>query len=143
MSISDQTGVRFRRGTDQDARAVAALFRETRLSAMPYLPVLHTAREDEEYFLDRVFKTGNVWIAEVGGRIAGFTAFREGWVGIGKNLLNKAKQSYPRLSLVFQRNENAGAFYSAMGFACVKQTDGSDNEEREPDALFSWDPTAA
>ncbi|HEY2474767.1 MAG TPA: GNAT family N-acetyltransferase [Candidatus Cybelea sp.] len=143
--------VEFRRATDRDADAVAALFRETRLSALPYLPVLHSPREEREYFRDRVLVTCEVWVAEALGCIIGFCAFREGWVehlyvhpvhartGIGRTLLNKAKQSYPQLHLwVFQRNEKAKAFYAAMGFSCVKQTDGADNEEREPDALFYW-----
>ena len=38
----------------------------------------------------------------------------------------------------FQRNANARRFYEARGFALVRQTDGSDNEEKEPDALDLW-----
>jgi len=87
----------------------------------------------------------------VSNRIVGFCAFREGWVdhlyvhpdfariGIGRALLNKAKRTNPQLRLwVFQRNERAMAFYSAMGFSCLEQSDGSNNEEREPDALLYW-----
>ena len=29
-------------------------------------------------------------------------------------------------------------FYEARGFALVRETDGSGNEEREPDALYLW-----
>ena len=39
---------------------------------------------------------------------------------------------------VFQRNEPAIAFYRARGFRETLRTDGSANEEREPDALFEW-----
>jgi len=29
-------------------------------------------------------------------------------------------------------------FYEARGFALVRETDGSGNEEKEPDALYLW-----
>ena len=43
-----------------------------------------------------------------------------------------------RLSLwTFQRNATARRFYKAHGFKAVSETDGSSNEEPEPDVL--WD----
>jgi hypothetical protein len=39
---------------------------------------------------------------------------------------------------VFRRNAAAIRFYAARGFRCLAQTDGSGNEEREPDALYEW-----
>ena len=39
---------------------------------------------------------------------------------------------------VFQRNTPALRFYAARGFRVVEHTDGSRNEEREPDALLEW-----
>jgi len=39
---------------------------------------------------------------------------------------------------VFQRNGPALAFYHARGFRETLRTDGSANEEHEPDALFEW-----
>ena len=55
-------------------------------------------------------------------------------------LLDWAKALSPgRLVLwTFQRNANARRFYEAHGFALVRETDGSDNEEKEPDALYLW-----
>jgi hypothetical protein len=50
-----------------------------------------------------------------------------------------AQHSFDRLQLwTFQRNLRARGFYEARGFALVRQTDGSDNEEKEPDALYLW-----
>lgn len=38
----------------------------------------------------------------------------------------------------FQRNARALRFYARRGFRVVERTDGSRNEEREPDALLAW-----
>jgi len=49
-------------------------------------------------------------------------------------------ESYLQL-WAFRRNESAIAFYLRKGFAPVRETDGSDNEEREPDVLLAWSKT--
>ena len=41
---------------------------------------------------------------------------------------------------VFQQNATARRFYERRGFVLVRETDGSDNEERTPDALYAWRP---
>jgi putative acetyltransferase len=38
----------------------------------------------------------------------------------------------------FQRNAKARRFYENRGFALVRETDGADNMEKEPDALYRW-----
>jgi hypothetical protein len=38
----------------------------------------------------------------------------------------------------FQRNAPARRFYEKEGFVAVRETDGSGNEEREPDVLYLW-----
>jgi hypothetical protein len=43
----------------------------------------------------------------------------------------------------FQRNARARQFYEARGFVAAELTDGSRNEEREPDALYRWLPSAS
>ncbi|HEY6431317.1 MAG TPA: GNAT family N-acetyltransferase, partial [Acetobacteraceae bacterium] len=59
--------------------------------------------------------------------------------GIGTALLAQAMAAHSPLRLwVFQRNAPALRFYAARGFRLVGQTDGSRNEEREPDALLEW-----
>ena len=35
----------------------------------------------------------------------------------------------------------ARRFYDKHGFALIKETDGSGNEEKEPDALYTWRST--
>ena len=43
----------------------------------------------------------------------------------------------------FQRNTNARRFYEKYGFMLVEETDGTRNEEKEPDAMYAWLPDTA
>lgn len=137
-----------RPANDRDIAPVAGLFRGVRRACLPYLPDLHTPEEDLEFFRDRVFGACEIWVA---GATVGFIAFRAGWVdhlyvrqdrqrnGIGRVLLEQAMRTYSPLRLwTFQKNLRAIKFYSAHGFREIERTDGSRNEEREPDMLFEW-----
>jgi putative acetyltransferase len=148
--------IELRRADARDSSQVAELFRLTRTESLPHLPVLHTPEEDRSFFEERVFRDCDVWVAEREGLIVGFCAFRDGWIdhlyvhpahhdqGLGSALLGKAMETYPALKLwVFQQNVRARRFYDARGFALVETTDGQNNEEREPDALYSWSSDAS
>ncbi len=51
-----------------------------------------------------------------------------------------AKAASTSLQLwTFQKNTSARRFYEARGFVVIEETDGSTNEEREPDVLYRWD----
>ena len=139
-----------RRADASDTEVVAQLFRTVRRVCLPYLPELHTAAEDLGFFRDRVFVACEIWVAPADA-IDGFIAFRPGWVdhlyvhpshqrrGLGKALLTLAMERHTPLRLwVFQRNAAAIAFYRALGFREIERTDGSGNEEREPDVLMAW-----
>jgi putative acetyltransferase len=139
-----------RRATPADVAAVARLHREVRAACLPYLPDLHTPADILAFFRDRVFPTCEVWVAGT-DTLDGFCAFRPGWVdhlyirperhrlGLGTALLGRAMAVNTRLLLwTFQRNTSAIAFYSARGFRLLRETDGSRNEERAPDALLEW-----
>lgn len=143
-----EDSVTIRRAAAGDIEAVARLFRAVRHAHLPYLPDLHTPEEDLWFFRNRVFVACEVWIA---GAPDGFIAFREGWVdhlyigtahqrrGLGSALLAQAKRTHAQLRLwAFQKNATAIHFYLARGFREIERTDGSGNEEREPDALFEW-----
>jgi len=126
--------------------------------AMPLLPDLHTPEDDRRFLREVVLPNEEVWVAEVDGRPIGFAALglREGedflqhiYVapehqshGIGTALFDVARRERPggfRL-WVFQRNEGARRFYERHGCRLLELTDGSGNEEREPDALYEWLP---
>jgi len=145
------TSLTVRRAGAEESDAVAVLFRLCKETSLPYLPDLHTREEDRAFFRERVFTTCEVWVAEDDGALAGFCAFRAGWVdhlyvhpkherkGIGAALLRTAMASNAEVRLwTFLRNTNARAFYEAQGFRCAQTTDGRDNEEHEPDALYVW-----
>ena len=140
-----------RRAGPDESDAVAAVFRASKEAALPYLPDVHSAADDRVYFRDQAFASCAVWVAVEADASGGFCAFRDGWIdqlyvgpahqarGIGSALLQQAKAEQKSLQLwTFQRNRNALAFYAARGFRILKSTDGSGNEEREPDVLLAW-----
>lgn len=147
-----------RRAIPEDGDELAAILRAAMRGAMPGLPELHTPEEDRRFLRAVVLPNEEVWVAEVDERPVGFAALglRDGedylqhiYVapahqgrGLGTQLLNHAKDLRPsgfRL-WVFQRNEGARRFYERHGLRLVEMTDGSGNEEKEPDALYEWVP---
>lgn len=139
-----------RRAKLADMEPVAQLFRRVRKTSLPFLPDFHTQEEDVAFFGGYVFEHCEVWVAE-GSGLLGFCAFREGWIdhlyvesdqhgrGVGSALIAKAMATHSPLNLwVFQKNAQAIRFYEAKGFWLVERTDGADNEEKEPDALYAW-----
>jgi GNAT superfamily N-acetyltransferase len=137
-----------------DMDFAAQVHRSTFDHALPWLVGLHTPEEDRWFYRERVFKACELWGAFDNAGMIGIIAFRTDWIdqlyvlpmaqrqGIGTQLLQVAQQSWPRLLLwTFQRNLQARRFYEARGFALVEETDGSRNEEKEPDALYFWSGT--
>jgi putative acetyltransferase len=141
---------------EDEKDALARLFQRSR-NGMTYVP--EVPDEVLPRIADDIFEHHEeVWLAEEDGRPLGFLAIRrsrsDGWEtlerlyvepdaqnrGIGTALLDKAKALRPAgLHLwVFQKNEGARRFYERHGFRLVKLTDGAENMEREPDALYAW-----
>lgn len=115
------------------------------------MPVLHTPEEDLYHWSAVVFPYTEVWISERFGMVAGVISFRSGWVdhlyvhpeqqssGIGGTLLALAQSCQPSLRLwTFQCHSKARRFYERHGFRIEKETDGTGNEERQPDVLYFW-----
>jgi putative acetyltransferase len=150
VGVTEASSVNLRKAFKADAEQIAIINRKARETAMPYLPNLHTPEEDIKFFRDNVLESCEVWVAE-SNKILGFCAFKKGWVdhlyispeyqgqGIGKSLLMKVMENNERLQLwTFQKNAVARNFYERQGFTLLKVTDGKDNEEKEPDALYQW-----
>jgi len=142
-----------RPATPDDAPAIATLLRTTFRISLPFLPELHTAEDDLLFVRDRLMSANAVWVAEADGAIAGYVAFREGWIehlfvhperqgqGIGPRLLDKAlEDGRARQLWTFQHNARARRFYEARGFRAVEFTEGAGNEERMPDVRYLWSP---
>jgi GNAT superfamily N-acetyltransferase len=143
-----------RRARDDEIEALTQLFIQAR-NEMDYLPKV----PDEAVvpIAARIREHEEVWVAEEDGRLLGFLGIEhstnldapvleklyvepaEQNHGVGSALLDKAKELRPdELYLwVFQKNP-ARRLYERHGFELVKLTDGEDNMEREPDALYRW-----
>ena len=134
-----------------DMDAAARIHRAAFDHALPWLAGLHTPDEDRWFFRERVFAECEVWGAFDDAALDGIIAFREGWIdqlyvlpaaqgrGVGTRLLRVAQRAFASLQLwTFQRNAQARGFYQARGFVLIEATDGSRNEEKEPDALYRW-----
>jgi putative acetyltransferase len=142
-----------RRARPDEGPAIASLFRRS-FGTLTFLPTLHTPEEDREFF-DRALAQSEVWVWDEDGRVRGFAALGDGMLhhlyvdpddqrrGVGAALLEHAKQQQLHQGIrlwTFQRNANARRFYERRGFHTVELTDGSANEEREPDVLYEWLP---
>ncbi|MBB3392267.1 GNAT superfamily N-acetyltransferase [Rhizobium sp. BK275] len=130
----------------------AAMVRRVALwHALPHLRDVHTPEEDEAYWRTHLLAEYTVLGAFVDGGLAGVIAYGNGWIeqlyvlpdvqgmGIGTRFLSLAVNDMNDIRLwTFQQNRRARAFYEARGFSSVEKTDGSGNEEGEPDVLYHW-----
>lgn len=134
-----------------DMDAAAAVHRASFDERLPWLAGLHTPEEDRAYFRNVVFDECELWGTFHGQALAGFIAFRDGWIdqlyvlpayqsqGMGSALLGVAQMRCSALNLwTFQRNAIARRFYERHGFVEAELTDGAGNEEHEPDIRYIW-----
>jgi GNAT superfamily N-acetyltransferase len=139
-----------RRATPADAEEAAAVFTAS-FASMTFVPKLHTADEDRA-FVRNLIDTKETWVAEREGHITGLACIDGGWLeqlyvdptrhnsGTGSKLFNRLTEQHPiGFQLwTFQANAGARRFYERHGCALVRLTDGADNEEKTPDALYVW-----
>jgi ribosomal protein S18 acetylase RimI-like enzyme len=143
-----------RRAASEDAPVLTDIHVRARRESMSYLPDTHSHEEVLEWMREVVLAHDEVWVAEHGEDVVGFFALSDDLLyhlyvypelqgqGAGSTLLDLVKELRPggfRL-WVFQRNGQARGFYERRGLRLVELTDGSENEEREPDALYEWRP---
>ena len=118
---------------------------------LPWVSGLHTPAEDQRFYQEHVFSTCTVRGVFDDGRLVGLIASRDSWIdqlyvmpfaqrrGFGTALLESARLNAKELFLwTFQRNTIARRFYERHGFVAVQESDGSQNEEHEPDLLYYW-----
>jgi putative acetyltransferase len=144
-----------RRATPEDAPALADVHLRARRECMSFLPDSYSPEEVLAWIREIMPQHDEVWVAEDGGRVIGFFALSDDLLyhlyvypemqgrGVGSALFNRVKELAPdgfRL-WVFQRNRQARDFYEHRGMRVVELTDGSGNQEREPDALYEWTPS--
>ena len=148
-----------RPATVEDAEPLAGLYLTAREAAYPAIPrSVHPAHEVRTWFRSRFDAPGTeVWLAARDDVPVGLLLLEDDWVhslyvdpamlgrGIGSALLDLAKALRPGgLGLwVFVSNAAARRFYARHGFGEVRRTDGSDNEEGEPDVEMAWPDPAS
>ncbi|WEP00378.1 GNAT family N-acetyltransferase [Streptomyces sp. FXJ1.172] len=151
----DGTGVVLRRAVGADARSAADVWLRSFAAALPGVVRPHSDDDVRDYFRDVVVPSRETWVAQAAdGGIVGVMVLHEeelsqlyldpAWRGrgIGDRFVALAKERSPGgLALwTFQVNKPAHRFYERHGFTAVEFTDGSGNEEREPDVRYVWRP---
>jgi ribosomal protein S18 acetylase RimI-like enzyme len=146
-----------RRADARDAPAVAELWLQSFRAALPSVSITHTDDEVRHWIRDVAIEQQETWLICVGDEIAGMMTLNDGNIdqlylspsrrgqGLGDLLIAHAKTRYPDgLRLwTFQVNHAAVAFYRRHGFRETARTDGSHNEEREPDIRMEWAPAVS
>jgi GNAT superfamily N-acetyltransferase/tRNA A-37 threonylcarbamoyl transferase component Bud32 len=141
-----------RRAGSDDAGPVADVYIASFRSALPSVRLAHTEDQIRVWIRERLMPETECWVATEAGRVVALLALKPGWIeqlyvapewhgrGIGRRLLDLAKtRGDGALELwTFQVNERARRFYERNGFEAVEHTDGSGNEEREPDVRYRW-----
>jgi ribosomal protein S18 acetylase RimI-like enzyme len=137
-----------------DAGEVAEVYLTSRKKFLPFAPLAHSDAEVRDWISGTLIPGGGVTVAEVEGSVVGMLAISEtdgvGWIdqlylapdwvgrGIGSALLEFALEQLgsPVRLYTFQENTGARRFYERHGFRVIALSDGADNEERCPDALY-------
>ncbi|MFF7067775.1 GNAT family N-acetyltransferase [Streptomyces pseudovenezuelae] len=143
-----------RRATASDAAASADVYLRSFAAALPTVVRPRSDDEVHAYIRDVVVPSHETWVAVAEEQVVGLMVLDgdllsqlyldPGWRGrgIGDRFVTLAKEHGPRgLSLwTFQVNKPAHRFYERHGFVEAERTDGSGNEEREPDVRYVWRP---
>lgn len=154
MSSND---VALRRATSSDARAAAEVWLRSFAAALPTVPCAHTEADVHDWFARLLVPRYETWVADNDGSVVGLMVLNGGEMkqlyldpawrgeGLGDQFMALAKQQRPDgLALwTFQVNTSAHRFYERHGFTEIERTDGSRNDEREPDVRYLWQPPAA
>ncbi|MEU6355589.1 GNAT family N-acetyltransferase [Streptomyces sp. NPDC047072] len=145
-----------RRATGPDAAATADVYLRSFTAALPTVTRPRSDDEVRDYIRDVVIPHRETWVAEsvAEGRVVGLMVLNAdllsqlyldpGWRGrgLGDRFVALAKDRAPGgLHLwTFQVNKPAHRFYERHGFVAEEYTDGSGNEEKEPDVRYVWRP---
>jgi GNAT superfamily N-acetyltransferase len=141
-----------RRAVDRDAYPAADVWLRSYTAALPTVHRPHTDQEVRAYFRDVVVPSLEMWVAIADRRVVGLLVLDGATLsqlyldpqwrgrGIGDRFVALAKRRRPEgLQLwTFQVNGPAQRFYERHGFVAVERTDGSGNEEHEPDVRYVW-----
>ena len=152
--MSDAAPVAIRRMAPIELdEVIDVLFRSLQGSLASLRPEqLRTEAAYKGFFRDVVVVTRDIWVAELGGRVAGVLALEGKDVdrlyvapeaqgrSIGTALLEHAKSLNPRGLTLITNQSNTGArrFYERHGFT-ARKFGMSPPPENEPDVAYAWD----
>lgn len=146
--------ITFRRAAATDAYPAAGVWLRSFAAALPSVRCAHTADDIRDWFARVLVPQQETWVALAGTDVIGVLVLNgpdlkqlyldPAWRGrgVGDRFISLAKQQRPDgLALwTFQVNGPARRFYERHGFTEVDRTDGSRNDEREPDIRYVWRP---
>ncbi|MBY8342755.1 GNAT family N-acetyltransferase [Streptomyces sp. KC 17012] len=146
--------VTIRRATARDAPDAADVWLRSFAAALPSVVRPRSDDDVRNYFREVVVPLRETWVADAESGIVGVMVLHDGELsqlylapdwrgrGLGDRFVALAKERNPGgLGLwAFQVNGPAQRFYERHGFVAVTYTDGSSNEEREPDVRYEWRP---
>ena len=149
----EPTELTLRPVTPDDLARIAELHLRARDAAYPSMPrTLHPPHEAREWVAGWDLSVFSVWVADRDGELLGYARFDDVWLddlyvdpsaqgtGVGSALLDLVKAHRPSgfCLWVFASNTPARRFYGARGLVELEHTDGSANEEKEPDLRMAW-----
>lgn len=146
--------INLRRAVPADAASVASVYIRSFNAALPTVRRGKTDDEIRDYIARVVVPDRETWVADEDGILIGLMVLNAGWIsqlyllpdargrGLGDRFVTLAKERFTDgLQLwAFQVNEPALRFYARHGFEEAERTDGSENQEKEPDVRMEWLP---
>ncbi len=143
--------VRLRPADERDGDRIASVHLSARRAGAMPAPA-HPDHEVRDWLAARLRSDDEIWVAEVGGVVAGYARLSETWLddlyvappharrGVGSALLELVMSLRPGgfCLWVFEMNGPARRFYERHGLLALEGTDGSQNEERSPDLRMAW-----
>lgn len=136
-----------RRFEEGDLEQVLAIWLDTNCRAHDFIPAAYW--EGQREAVGEALPQAEVYIWEEKGEVTGFLGLEGGYIagifvrygeqgrGVGKKLLDRAKEGRDRLTLhVYQKNARAAAFYRREGFALLEE--GTDGATGQPEYRMVW-----
>ncbi|MEU0492026.1 GNAT family N-acetyltransferase [Nocardiopsis changdeensis] len=147
-------GVVLRRAGAADAEAMAGVWLRSFAAALPTVRRAHGDDAVRAWFAQVVVPGRECWVCTADERVVGLLVLDGDALdqlyldpewrgrGLGDRLVRLAQRRRPGgLELwTFRVNGPARRFYERHGFTAAEETDGSRNEEREPDVRYVWRP---
>lgn len=143
----DKIIIMIRKMIKSDINDVAEIWLDTNLKAHNFISPCYWLENFEK--VKNMFSEAEIYVHESDSKINGFIGLNDDYIegvfvrsekrsnGIGKQLLEKAKEGRTHLNLnVYKQNERAVRFYLREGFNVIAE--GMDSDTNEKDYLMIW-----